>query len=233
MQRSPGPTRSSAPRSRVPVRVFKLIYILLLLYGLFDLGTVLSSSTPVYIQAIPGEGNAIVGHVLYVGTLMGAGIFIFAVYLSFEAFENRRGPFNAISMPAAMLPRISELLLRFALVAMLTVKWWRPQTDSDATLFVAIIALALLIWTLLVKFQYSAKISIADILGNVVLALFAVILVWFVSDFFRSVHYGLAAVLIMALLALALLGFGAWLLKRIGREMADDFVDSVKRVFVK
>ncbi len=219
--------------ARLPVGVFKFVYVLLLVVGLYDVGKALASSTPVYILAIPGEGNAVVGHVLYLSTLVAAGFFVFAAYMSFEAFEVGRGPFDDIRMPQSVWPRILEISLRLSLVAMLTLKVWHMENDRDASAFVAIVAPALLAWTLVVRHYYRAAVSQFDVIGTLVLTFFAIGLLWFSADIFRATYFGLAAVIIMTVFALALIGFGGWLLSRVAGELFDEVGVSVRRLFRK
>lgn len=221
----------STVASKTPVGVFKAVYVLLLLFGLYDVGIALKSSTPVYILAIPGEGNVLVGNAVYLGTLIAAAVFVFAAYLSFEAFEEHRGPFDGVTMPTAIWLRVIEIALRFALISMLTIKLWRPQTDSDATWFLGVVAILLLLWSWMIKSSYAAKVSTLDLLANLALAFFAIGLAWFSSDFFRATYYGLGAFVIMFVLACALFGHGIWLLRRVAGPLVSEAWGSAVRIF--
>jgi len=221
----------AASAACVPVGVFRLIYILLLTFGLYEIGLTLSVATPLFIRTIPGEGNLLVGNVFYIGTLIAAGIFIFAVYLSFEAFEDRRGPFESATMPNKRIYRLIELSLRIALIALLTIKLWRPTNDVDATYFLAVIAICLFCWTVIVKAKYSAALTNFDILGTVGLVLFALLLSVFSSSAEVASEYGLGGFAIMILFSIMLFGLGVFLLKRIARTMLDELLKSVKRIW--
>jgi len=207
--------------------------VLLLLLGLSDVGGRLANATPMYVSSIVGDGNVQIAYGVYVFTLVAAGFFVFSAYLSFEAFEDRRGPYDTTCMPSQILPRLLEILLRFGLVATLTVKLWQPSDDSSLSFYVAAVACALFIWTATVKFFYGAKISSIELLGSLVLAAFALVLVWFSSDLHRVTDFSLGAIVILLPLSFVLLGIGGALLRNIYRPVAHEFRETIANLFAK
>jgi hypothetical protein len=216
---------------RKPIGVFKVVYVLLLLLGLADVGGRLALATPIYVSSIGGDGNIRIAYGVYLFTLVAAGFFVFSAYLSFEAFEDRRGPYEATCMPIQILPRLLEVLLRFGLVATLTVKLWQPADDGSLSLYVAAVACALFIWTATVKFMYGAKISTVELAGSLTLALFALGLVWFSADLFRVTYFSLGAIVILLPLSFILLGFGGALLKKVAKPVVHEFRESLVNLF--
>jgi hypothetical protein len=218
---------------RKPIGVFKVVYVLLLLFGLADVGGRLALATPIYVSSIGGEGNIKIAYGVYLFTLFAAGIFVFSAYLSFEAFEDRRGPYDATFMPSELWPRLLEISLRFGLVATLTLKLWQPADDSSLSLYVAAVACLLFIWTAIVKCKYGAKISTIELSGSLVLALFAVGLAWFSADLLRVTDFSLGAIVILVPLSFVLFGFGGVLLRKVTKSIVHEFCQSLKSFFAK
>ena len=228
------PKSSSLSAHSVPIGVFRFIYVILLAFGLFEIGTTLAAATPRFILAIPGEENLIFGNMCYVGALLAAGLFIFSVYLSFEAFEDRRGPFHNAKMPKQRSYRLIELCLRIFLIALLTIKVVRPSNDVNAVYFLAVIALCLFVWSLIVKTKYSAALTHSDILGTLLLVVITLVFSAFSAFSARpdiASKYGLVGFSIMLILSALLLGVGIYLLNRIGRELFVELGKSVRRLF--
>lgn len=230
---TPSVVDADTTKSCVPVGVFRLIYILLLLFGLYEIGATLSGATPLFLRSIPGAGNLLVGNAFYVGTLIAAGVFVFSVYLSFEAFEDRRGPFQHARMPNQRGYRLIELSLRVSLIALLTIKLWRPTNDTDATYFLAVIAVFLLCWSTIVKSRYAAALTQLDILGAVALVVFALLLSVFSGNPAMASEYGLGGFAVMMLFSIMLFGLGVFLLKRVAGALVGELVGSVKRLWTE
>ncbi len=214
-----------------PIGVFKAVYIMLLAFGLYSLGMRLVGAQPVYVSSFIGRGNVAVAQGVYWFMLFTAGLFVFAAYLSFEAFEHQKGPYADSCMPKKFFWRFLELLLRFFLVATLTVKLWQPTDDGALTSYVAVVAFALLLWTSLVRSQYGAAIGLYEVIGNAALAGFSLVLLIFSLDFRLATHFSLGAVLVLLLLSIFLFITAILILWRIARPIYQEIGEATRKLF--
>lgn len=214
-----------------PLGVFKAVYLILLAFGLYSLGIRLVGAQPIYVTSFVGEGDYLVAKGVYLFMLFAAGLFVFAAYLSFEAFEHQQGPYADSCMPKRVLWRFVELTLRFFLVATLTVKLWQPSDDGALTSYVAIVAISLLLWTSLVRSKYGAAIDLYELFGNAALAVFSLILLLFSLDIHLATHFSLGAVLVLLLLSIFLVITAGLILNKVSRPIIQEIGEARRKFF--
>jgi hypothetical protein len=214
----------NASASNWPLKVFKIVYLVLLLLSLNELGWSLGKLEPGFITGLAGKTNAAVGLGVYIFMLLAAGVFIFAAYIGFEAFEDRRGPFKAMQAPSSQIVEYIEVVLRLGLVSLLTVKLWRPSTDGEAALYVCALSVFLLTWFLLVRTSLKADFVRSEMQGTILLPLFAIAIWWFSSDKSRAAEFSLPVALVLFCMGWVLLSSGVKLLKRLRPSSLAEFV---------
>ncbi|MBO3709057.1 MAG: hypothetical protein J5X22_00590 [Candidatus Accumulibacter sp.] len=198
-----------------PYAVFKVVYIILLLIGLWDVGMSLAAVDPGFLKGFVGPQNSMVGKGLYWGTLITTGLYTFSVYLAFEAFEDRRCLFSGIRCPQHLLIKAIEVLLRFLLVVAVTVKLWKPASPHETVLFVLAISVGIAVWGLLVRIYFGAALTNWDAGATIALAVFAWGLKLLTDDPTRETEWALLVALVMFVVALLLVGAGLRLLVRL------------------
>jgi hypothetical protein len=147
--------------------------------------------------------------------LIAAGIFILAAYVGFEAFEDRRGPFEAMQAPSNRLLELIEVALRFGLVSLLTVKLWKPSSDGEAALYVCVLSLFLLGWFVIVRTWLKAEFVRIELQGTVLLPVFAIAFWWFSAEKSRAAEFSLPISLVLFCMGWVLLSSGVKLLHRL------------------
>jgi hypothetical protein len=176
----------------------------------------LHSPPPILVEAVNGEKNRLFVSGCLLGLIAVLCIYLFVNYLRLELFEHRS---NGDALTPSAVWNFVEFALRAAILAVVTVKILRWQFLPDILLFIALLSLLQLLWSLLLHFIFGEVLSQRSAWLHGVASVFSALSYWIASSPQLQLDLGMAifagTIIMIIVLGVQLLD----LVRLIGREI--------------